>query len=89
MNKINVKALQWESENDGVIFTSPEGFDNAYFITAPNKGANESNKFELALIDKNGTCDESTTTMHETEYSAKLEAQEIFTSLVLKHVEVL
>lgn len=72
----------------GVIFALPEGLENAYFITAPKTQTNDSNNYELALIDSNGNCDESKTTFHESEYTAKLQAQEQFTELLLKHISV-
>ena len=86
MNTIKVAPLKWESENEGIVFSLPNGFENAYFITAPNTDANESNQYELALIDSNGGCDETYTSLHSTEEAAKSKAQELFTSLLLKHI---
>ncbi len=86
MNTVKVAPLKWESENEGIIFSLPHGFENAYFITFPKIQANESNHYELALIDSNGQCDEINTSMHPSEEAAKQKAQELFTALVLKHL---
>ncbi len=84
MNTVKVAPLKWNSENEGVIFSSPYGFENAYFITFPNTQTNESKHYELALIDSNGKCDETNTSIHISEEAAKEKAQELFTALVLK-----
>ena len=86
MNTIKVAPLKWESENEGVVFSLPYGFENAYFVTSPKTQANESNEYELALIDSNGQCDESNTSFHSSEDAAKSKAQELFTSLILQHI---
>ena len=86
MNKITIAPLQWESENDGITFALPYGFEDAYFITAPKTDANETDKFELALINGNGECDESTTSLHDTLEAAKSKAHEHFASLILAHI---
>lgn len=86
MNTIKVAPLKWESENEGIVFSLLYGFENAYFITAPKTHANESNEYELALIDSNGKCDETNTSFHSTEEAAKSKAQELFSALILKHL---
>lgn len=80
MNKF--KQLIWNKRDDGVIHSDPEGLRWAYYIYS----IEDSDQFELVLIDEDGNSDEELTTIHDSIEKAQQAAQQHFADILRKHL---
>ena len=75
---LKIKSLNWITRADGVVHADPIGLQYSYYIML-----NEDVKYELALIENNGSYDAQLCTTFDSIELAKKHAHQHYTDIVL------